>query len=142
MIGAGAVDERIDTSPLFLDLSHETFGGVGIGYIASFRQATAALRFDFFLGLVTLLGTGPIANGDGPTLAGQVEGDGSPNAARAAGDQRNAFGGRPRSTYSSPPLTRASPPARRTTLTQCAQKFDHVVIVALVHRFLVARHVG
>ena len=29
MVGAGAVDEGVDMSPLLFDLSHETLGGLG-----------------------------------------------------------------------------------------------------------------
>jgi hypothetical protein len=91
MVGACAVDQDVDPSPLLLDLSDETFGGLWIRHVTANRECTPSTTGDRVGSGFRLYLACAIADGDRPLLRRQVERDPPSDAFNPACDERDSL---------------------------------------------------
>ncbi len=92
MVGARAIDQRVESAPGLLHLVHERARRGRIGHVAANRQCPAPAFGDGFGGVGCFFLTGPVTDRHGPVLGGQVEGDRAADPPPSSRNQGHAIG--------------------------------------------------
>src|SRR6185312_12986493 len=89
MVGARAVDQCIDATPLLPDLFDQSLGGFDVGHVALYGQPCAAVCVDSVDDLSGFGNASAIAYRHRPTTRGEIQSDGAADAFGTPGDERN-----------------------------------------------------